>query len=57
MVESGVFDKDVFSIVDTGTTITIVALKNDTALENFDMGFNGSISSSKGKARSLDSLA
>jgi hypothetical protein len=55
-VDSGVFEKEVFSIVDTGTTVTILALKKDTVLEDFDakdrvkiMGFNGSVSSSKGK--------
>jgi len=55
-VISGVFEEDVYSIVDSGTTITIKALKDDTELDNYDakasvniMGFNGSVSRSKGK--------
>jgi len=35
-VISGVFEEDVYSIVDSGTTITIKALKDDTELDNYD---------------------
>ena len=55
-VISGVFEEDVYSIVDSGTTITIKALMVDTKLDNYDakasvkiMGFNGSVSRSTGK--------
>ena len=54
-VNSVVVDEEVFSIVDTGTTVTIMDLMDGTVVDDFDshkrvniMGFNASVSQSKG---------